>query len=153
MKKNALRLIAGASVAYTLWFYLGALKGIKEGSVVADFSFYPILAVSEGILLLLAGAIPLYSTFSGNLMKNKLMRWIGISGITYGILISMNFYLQMRFVFSEPHLKIGLRLASWIALALLTNWKVKELTSRDSQHPGHAWRGYSLSSKRECCQI
>jgi len=125
MKQNTVRVIAIASVVYTTWFYLGALKGIMEGLVVADFGFYPALVTFEAVLLLLAATIPLLSTFLSSLTENKIIRWIGILGLAYGIGISLNFFFQMGIESTASHLKVGLRLASWVALALLTDWKFR----------------------------
>lgn len=125
MKQNTLRVIAIASIVYTIWFYLGALKGIKEGLVVADFEFYPVLVAFEGVLLLLAAVVPLLSTFLGDLTGNRIVKWIGILGLSYGIGISLNFFFQMGIEATAAHLKVALRLASWVALALLTDWKFR----------------------------
>ncbi|KRP35532.1 MAG: hypothetical protein ABS34_10815 [Opitutaceae bacterium BACL24 MAG-120322-bin51] len=125
MKQNTVRVIAVISIVYTLWFYLGALKAINEGLVVADFPFYPALVSAEGILFLAAATIPLVSTFLSSLTENKIIRWIGILGLAYGIGISLNFFFQMGIEATASHLKVGLRLASWIALALLTDWNFR----------------------------
>jgi hypothetical protein len=125
MKQNTIRVIAVVSIVYTLWLYLGALKAIIEGSVVADFPFYPALVSAEGILFLVAATIPLVSTFLSNLTENKIIRWIGILGLAYGIGISLNFFFQMGIESTASNLKIGLRLASWVALALLTDWNFR----------------------------
>jgi hypothetical protein len=125
IKQNTLRVIAVASIVYTLWFYLGALIAIKEGSVVANFPFYPALVSAEGILFLIVATIPLVSTFLSSLTKNKIIRWIGILGLIYGISISLNFFFQMGIESTVYHLKVGLRLASWVALILLTNWNFR----------------------------
>ena len=125
MKQNIVRVIAVASIAYTLWFYLSALKAINEWAVAADFPFYPALFSAEGILFLAVATIPLVSTFLSSLTENKIIRWIGILGLAYGIGISLNFFFHMGIEATAPHLKVGLRLASWVALALLTDWNFR----------------------------
>jgi len=125
IKQNTIRVIAIASIVYTLWFYLGALKAINEGAVVADFPFYSALVAAEGILFLVAASIPLVSTFLSSLTENKITRWVGILSLAYGIGVSLNFFFQMGIESTASHLKVGLRLASWVALALLTDWHLR----------------------------
>ena len=132
MKQNTIRVIAVASILYTLWFYLGALKAIKEGSVAADFPFYPALVSAEAILFLTAATIPLVSTFLSSLTRNKIIKWIGILGLAYGIGISLNFFFQMGIESTAYHLKVELRLASWVALAILTDWNFRANQAREA---------------------
>jgi uncharacterized membrane protein len=133
IQKNSIILISSASIAYTLWFYSGALVGIKEGNVVGPNAFYPWLVALEGIILLLAAAIPLLSAFRPSILKIKPVRWVGVCCISFGILISINFFMRMNTSFTPLHVKVALRLVSWCALAFLTYWTLQNTRANKSQ--------------------
>ena len=126
--KISLILISIASIVYTVRFYSLALYQIKEGNVVGPNAFYPWFVALEGIVLLAAAAIPLFSAFRPSILNLRSVRVTGALCITFGILMSINFFVHAH-GFSASHIRIALRLASWCALAFLTYWTLKNTTA------------------------
>jgi hypothetical protein len=119
----SIRLIAAASLVYTLWFYLQALRQIQNGRVQwPEHNYYPWLVALEASVLLIAAAIPLLASWHPSILKQRFIRWLGSLCIAYGILISINFFIHMHASFTLTHLKIALRLISWCTLAITTYW-------------------------------
>jgi hypothetical protein len=87
----------------------------------------------EATILLIAASIPLAAALRPPLLKLKSVRWVGGICITYGILISINFFVHMHESFTVSHAKIGLRLISWCALAFLTYWTLKGTTANNNR--------------------
>jgi hypothetical protein len=130
----SIRLIAAGSIIYTLCFYAQALLQIHNGQVQwQGHDYYPWLVALEGIVLLIAAAIPLLASWYPTILKRRSIRWLGGICIAYGILISINFFIHRHTSFTASHLKIGLRLASWCALAVLSYWTLKQQSKNPLQ--------------------
>ena len=130
--KNFILPISAASIFYTVWFYSNALLQVNKGNVQGSSEFYPWFVAQEGIALFVAAAIPFAAALRPGILKHRSILWIGIICIAYGLFISINFFIQMGAPFGTPHTRVGLRLLSWIALALLTYWTLrKQISEQD----------------------
>jgi hypothetical protein len=116
----ALLLTSAVSILYTIWVYSNALLAVIAGRVEGPNAFYPWLVLVEGLVLFTAAVIPFISTMRPHILNRRSVRWTVALCLAYGILISINFFVQSPFALTGNAVRIGFRLLTWCALAYLT---------------------------------